>query len=399
MLARYLKFHFVRAANSGSFLADFGSDLMSKLFEQKIINMSDTDSRIRIILAVIFTVAAVYTGSYWLLIPVFLLQLTAFTGHRYVYDLLGINPHLVKHNEMLSLLPRYNPSPVIIFDDQGQRVFANQPAQKELKDIESIDEIDDEIPKNIKQIIATDGQRTLIFKTDHATYLITLVGVASENLLMTYSKDISEAVKTSEEIIHTQKEIVYRMGEIAETRSKETGQHVKRVAEYSGLIAHKLGLPDDEVNLIKMASPMHDIGKVGIPDTILNKPDKLDPEEWKTMQAHTTIGYNLLKHSERPILKTSAIIARDHHEKFDGSGYPNGVAGENIHIYARITAVADVFDALGSDRVYKKAWAMDKIIALFEEQRGKHFDPQLTDILLNNLDDFIGIRDRYTDEI
>jgi len=178
----------------------------------------------------------------------------------------------------------------------------------------------------------------------------------------------------NKEIIETQKEVIFTMGSIGETRSKETGLHVKRVAEYSRLFALLLGMDNYEANLVAMASPMHDIGKVGIPDSILNKKGRLTVDEFEIMKTHVTIGYDMLKHSERPIMRTAAIIALEHHEKWDGSGYPEGRGGKDIDLYGRITALADVFDALGSDRCYKKAWEDDKIFELLKDQSGKHFD-------------------------
>ena len=142
---------------------------------------------------------------------------------------------------------------------------------------------------------------------------------------------------------------------------------------------------------------MHDIGKVGIPDSILNKPGKLTPQEWLVMKTHAALGYEMLKHSKRPILKAAAIVAREHHEKWNGEGYPRKLKGEQINIYGRITAVADVFDALGSERCYKKAWPLEKILNLFQSERGEHFDPKLVDLLLENLDKFLSIRDAYKD--
>ena len=199
------------------------------------------------------------------------------------------------------------------------------------------------------------------------------------------------------EIEDTQKEVVFTMGSIGETRSKETGNHVRRVAEYSELFALYSGLSPKEAELLKQASPMHDIGKVGIPDNILNKPGKHTKEEFEIMKTHSVLGYDMLKHSKRPLLKIAAIVALEHHEKWDGSGYPKGLKGEDINIYGRITAVADVFDALGSDRIYKKAWEDERIYALFREQRGKHFDPTLVDIFFDNLDEFLHIRDKFQD--
>lgn len=203
----------------------------------------------------------------------------------------------------------------------------------------------------------------------------------------------------SREIENTQKEIVFTLGEVAEIRSRETGNHVKRVAEYSRLIAKKYGLDEEEVDLIGIASPMHDVGKLGIPDSILNKPGKLTAEEFEIMKKHSIIGYDMLKKSNRDIMQTAAIIALEHHEKYDGTGYPYGLKGNNISIYGRITAIADVFDALGSSRVYKKAWSMESILGLFREERGKHFDPELVDILFSNLERIIEIKDRFKDKI
>ncbi|XOB61246.1 ABC transporter substrate binding protein [Campylobacterota bacterium DY0563] len=208
----------------------------------------------------------------------------------------------------------------------------------------------------------------------------------------------NEIEKLNIEIKDTQKEVVFRMGAIAEARSKETGQHVKRVAEYSKLLALHYGLVEEEAEILKQASPMHDIGKVAIPDNILKKPGKLTEEEFEVMKTHTTIGYEMLRGSDRPILKTAAIVAFEHQEKYDGSGYPRGLKGENIHIYGRISALADVFDALGSDRCYKKAWEDEKIFTLFKEQKGKHFDPKLIDIFFEHLDEFLVIREKFKDE-
>ena len=210
--------------------------------------------------------------------------------------------------------------------------------------------------------------------------------------------DITDVVELNEEIENTQKEVVFTMGAIGETRSKETGLHVKRVAEYSYLLAKHYGLSEKEANLLREASPMHDIGKVGIPDNILNKPGKLTAEEFEIMKTHAELGFEMLKHSNREILKASAIIAKTHHEKWNGSGYPLGLSGEDIHIFGRITAVADVFDALGHDRVYKKAWELEKILELFKEETGKHFDPNLMKIFFDNLDEFIAIKNSLGDE-
>ncbi len=223
------------------------------------------------------------------------------------------------------------------------------------------------------------------------------ISYAMKNMSSSIKDGIHQIESLSDEIINTQKEIIYTMSEIAETRSKETGNHVKRVAEYSKLIALKLGINEQEAEMLKLASPMHDIGKVGIPDNILNKPGKLTPEEFEIMKTHAQLGYEMLKHSSKPILQAAAIVSKEHHEKYNGNGYPKGLKGEEIHIFARITAVADVFDALGSDRIYKKAWEDEKIFELFNSEKGEHFDPKVIEALFHSLDEIKTIRERFKD--
>ena len=224
------------------------------------------------------------------------------------------------------------------------------------------------------------------------------VGLSVDEIETKIEDGLIEITNLNHEIENTQKEVVFTMGSIGESRSKETGNHVKRVAEYSKLLALYYGLDEKEAEMLKQASPMHDIGKVAIPDAVLNKPGRFDEAERKIMDTHAALGYEMLKHSNRALLKTAAIVAYEHHEKWDGSGYPRGLSGENIHIYGRITALADVFDALGSDRVYKQAWDDEKIFNLFKEERGKHFDPTLVDIFFEHLNEFLKIRETFKDK-
>jgi PAS domain S-box-containing protein len=195
-----------------------------------------------------------------------------------------------------------------------------------------------------------------------------------------------------------QEEIIFTMGTIGELRDKDTGNHVKRVAEYSKVLALHYGLGKEEAELLKQASPMHDIGKVAIADSVLNKPAKLDFDERKVMESHAKKGYELLNVSERPLLNIASIIAHEHHEKWDGSGYPRGLKGKDIHIYGRITAIADVFDALSMRRCYKEPWSDEEIFELFRKERGKHFDPKLIDIFFKNIDEFLRIRKNLCDQ-
>ena len=217
----------------------------------------------------------------------------------------------------------------------------------------------------------------------------------SDNEIIEYiamRTNMTKEIELREDIVETQREVLSTLGELGEWRSKETGDHVKRVALYSELLAREYGCKDSDVELLKMASPMHDIGKVIIPDNILLKPGKLTDEEFTTMQDHTVYGWEIFHKSKHPLLQTAALIAHQHHEKWDGSGYPNAVKGEDIHIYGRITAVADVFDALGSDRVYKKGWDMEKVLEFLKSQSGISFEPKLVDIFLENIDEIIKIK-------
>ena len=195
----------------------------------------------------------------------------------------------------------------------------------------------------------------------------------------------------------TQKEVIFHMAETMECRSAETGSHVRRVAEFARLLAVKYGLGEEEAEMLKLASTPHDLGKIGIPDSILNKPGKLTPEEYEIIKTHVRRGHDLLMRSNSPIIQAAARIVSQHHERWDGSGYPQGLKGEEIHIHGRIVAVADVLDALLTKRVYHRAWSWDEVLDYFLEQSGKHFDPCLVDILLENKEDFMAIWGRYHD--
>ncbi|GAA0854490.1 DUF3369 domain-containing protein [Aliiglaciecola litoralis] len=220
------------------------------------------------------------------------------------------------------------------------------------------------------------------------------------NLLEFFASNIAvahENIKLREVIKESQKELSYVIGEAVEMRSKETGSHVKRVAHISYLLAKYYGLPEYQAEMIKLASPLHDVGKVGIPDTVLNKPGKHDAQEWETMKTHASIGYQMLVKSENPVLQLGATIAHQHHERWDGEGYPKGLKEDEIDIAGRITALADVFDALGSSRCYKEAWPPQDVVDFLIQQKGKQFEPKLVDILLTRIDEFARFRELYPD--
>jgi len=218
-----------------------------------------------------------------------------------------------------------------------------------------------------------------------------------KNLESTKIKLLSENNVLINEIVDTQKELILSMGSIAEVRNIQTGNDVKRIAKYSKLLALHYGLSEEESSILEEASPMHDLGKVAIPDHILNQPGKLDIDECKIMQDHTVRGYEMIKDSKGALFQTAAIVAHEHHEKWDGSGYPRGLKGEEIHIYGRITALADVFDSLVSHKCYKTLWEDDDILSVIEGAKGKHFDPALVNIFFDNLEEIFEIRDTFSD--
>ncbi|BAE52243.1 HD domain-containing phosphohydrolase [Paramagnetospirillum magneticum] len=192
-------------------------------------------------------------------------------------------------------------------------------------------------------------------------------------------------------------ELVMRLSKAAEYRDPETGAHIERMARYSALIARRMGLPNEAVERLELAAPMHDVGKVGIPDMILLKPDRLSETEFTIMKQHAMYGWEILKDSSSQLVRLAALIARTHHEKFDGSGYPEGLAGDKIPLEGRIVAVADVFDALTSTRPYKTPWPVDKAAAFLGEQKGCHFDPACVDAFLSDLGEVLRIKAQFLD--
>lgn len=180
-------------------------------------------------------------------------------------------------------------------------------------------------------------------------------------------------------------------------KDEDTAQHINRISGYCRVIAQGMSLSPGEVNLLELASPMHDVGKIGIPDAILLKPGKLNPEEWRTMKEHTLIGAEILSHSNSELLDAGRVIALTHHEKWDGSGYPNGLKGAEIPLWSRICAVADVFDALTSERPYKKAFSTDKAFEILREGRGNHFDPDCLDVFFAKEDEILRVKSEYVE--
>ena len=225
--------------------------------------------------------------------------------------------------------------------------------------------------------------------------------ITNNKLIEEYKKNLEKKVaQRTQEIRHTRLEIIRCLGRASDYRDNETGLHIVRMSHYSRLLTQKL-FPDDIafINLIYNASPLHDVGKIGIPDAILLKPGKFNDEEWEIMKKHTKYGAEIIDKEDSQIMKTSKEIALSHHEKWDGSGYPSGIKGENIPLSGRIVAVADVFDALTTVRPYKEAWSVEDAVKYINEQSGIHFDPKIVDAFNSIINDFLVIKKAHTEDI
>ena len=219
------------------------------------------------------------------------------------------------------------------------------------------------------------------------------------NKAVSQQKDIlEETVRIrTQELQETQLDVVHRLARAAEYRDNETGAHIVRMSHFAVILGRACGMSEQECDVLFHATPMHDVGKLGIPDRILLKPGKLDPEEFETMKQHTVIGAQLLANSQSPVLRMGEIIALTHHEKWDGSGYPNRLSGEDIPLPGRICALADVFDALSSKRCYKDAWPLEKTLAEIRSSSGKHFDPHLVEIFEELLPVILNVQQTHSD--
>ncbi|MCP1617312.1 putative two-component system response regulator [Pseudomonas sp. SLBN-26] len=200
-----------------------------------------------------------------------------------------------------------------------------------------------------------------------------------------------------DELKRTRLEIVQRLGLAAEYKDNETGLHVIRMSHYSRILARALGWSEADCDDLLNAAPMHDVGKIGIPDAVLRKPGKLDADEWAVMRQHVSIGAKIIGEHPSGLLRIAQRIALTHHEKWDGSGYPNGLAGEDIPIEGRIVAIADVFDALTSERPYKQAWPVEEAVAFLREQSGQHFDPDLVELFIQQLPAVLEVKARWAE--
>lgn len=310
-----------------------------------------------------------------------------------------ISPHHLGEFAMLTLLQLLSGQPVASFQT-NLSVFENLYDFAVVKQYRINENL---LPENVIFI-----NKPLSFYEKHRDVLLLAGGVIGILAIITTllflnlqkQRTINAAnlrlLALDKEVIETQRELVSTLGEVIEARSKETGNHVKRVAKLSRMLGEKIGLSEHELEMLEAASPMHDVGKIGVPESILHKLGKLTDKEFDIIKTHTDIGKELLGTSNRELLRIAGIIAYQHHERWDGSGYPNGLKGEEISILARITMLADIYDALSSARSYKKAWPAERILKYIRAERGKYFDPYLVDIFLENLNEARAIRARYS---
>lgn len=278
--------------------------------------------------------------------------------------------------------------------------------------------LNDVIPKNIQTFITENSGRGQSMYTDNTVMLFFSHAMGTENVIFIESKksigaweknliqlfemnlmeEYAKLCQLNQERLSTEK-LVQTLSEVIEAKSKEMNHHVRRVASYSKLLAQGYGLDHESIKTLEVASMIHDIGKLIIPDKILNKPGKLSVEEFESVKKHAMAGYEMMKESKHDLIQTAAVIALEHHEKWNGTGYPIGLEKDATHIFGRIVALADVFDALSTDRVYKKAWPLEQIVDLLKKERGEHFDPKLVDIMLENIHAFIDIRDEASTKV
>lgn len=291
----------------------------------------------------------------------------------------------------------------------------NMPVMDGYQVLSKIREVDPDYPPIIvltaqsdreSRIKALDlGARDFLAKPFDRVELMTRIRNMLEVRIMTkaikdQNKILDGMVKErTQELSDTRLEVIRRLGRAAEYRDDMTGYHIIRMSKYSQVLALAAGMPEKEAEMLLNASPMHDIGKIGIPDNVLMKPGKLEPGEWTIMKTHVDIGVEILAGSNSSLMEMAAEVAQNHHEKWDGSGYPRGLTGEDIPLTGRIVAIADVFDALTTERPYKKAWPVEEAVEFLKGQSGKHFEPRLVEHFLEILPEVLKIRSQYEEKL
>ena len=288
----------------------------------------------------------------------------------------------------------------------------NMPVMDGYQVLSKIREVDPDYPPIIvltaqsdreSRIKALDlGARDFLAPFDRIELMTRIRNMLEVRIMTTAMKNQNKILdgmvkERTKELNDTRLEVIHRLGRAAEYRDDMTGFHIIRMSRYSQLLGLAVGMDETEAETLLNASPMHDIGKIGIPDYVLLKPGKLDPDEWKIMKTHVDIGVEILAGSDSVLMNMAAEVAQNHHEKWDGSGYPCGLVGEEIPITGRVVAVADVFDALTTERPYKKAWPIEEAVEFLREQKGKHFEPKLVELFIEILPDILNIREQYSE--
>lgn len=254
-----------------------------------------------------------------------------------------------------------------------------------------------------RQRALDSGALDYVTKPFNAEELLSRVrNLLEVHLARTFMRDQNKILEQkveerTRELHETRLQVVRRLGRAAEYRDNETGLHIVRMSKMAALLGKAKGMTDYEADLILNAAPMHDIGKIGIPDNILLKPGKFEPEEWEIMKTHAQIGADILSGDESDLLSMASEIALTHHEKWNGSGYPHGLKGEEIPLTGRLCAISDVFDALTSERPYKKAWSVENAVKLIQEESGQHFDPEIVELFIECLPEIIKIKEKYAE--
>jgi PAS domain S-box-containing protein len=354
------------------------------------------------------------------------LQITTMNALRQRELEIAQRAHSKALEDRLQMLMDRAPVPIYIKDDKRRYVLANRVAHEvaglEPNDLIGLTDRDIMSAEAEQQVAASDlrildagdayeAEETMVVGGQERTFFTVkfpfvddtgrIAGISGISTDVTDKKKADELreelalaqARAIEELRESRQETVERLAKALEMHDGETGQHVNRMAAIAAFLAGKVGLDPDRVLLLRTAAPMHDVGKVATPDGVLQKEGPLTPEEREVMERHTTIGHHILADSESELLQLGATIALTHHERWDGGGYPQGLSGEEIPIEGRITAVADVFDALLSDRCYRSALSVDDAVEVMQQGRSKHFDPQVVDALLDNLDEALTLRD------
>lgn len=346
---------------------------MINIFDAKLLIVDDEPVNVKLLERTLAKVG--YTNTQSTMDPRLVCDL--FALHNYDLILLDLNmPYMDGFAVMRALAERFGTSPqVLVLTAQSAQEFRTQALELGARDYVTKPFERNELLHRVRNLLESKLYREGLERLNESL----------EHKVSARTAELNE----------TRLQVVRRLGRAAEYRDNETGLHIVRMSKISRLLGAAMGMSEEDCDLLLNASPMHDIGKIGIPDHILLKPGKFEPDEWETMQQHSQIGADILEGDKSELLRMAREIALTHHEKWDGSGYPNKLKGEDIPLVGRICAIADVFDALTSVRPYKKAWAVDDALKLIQENKGKHFDPALVDAFMDNLDEILIIRDDH----